>query len=61
MFRCNHHHQGAHYMRLLKLLLLKQSIKLVNQYTLFWLIWWCGCIYIILVNLVVWLHIYYFG
>jgi hypothetical protein len=28
MFRSNHHHQGAHYLILLKLLLLKQSIKL---------------------------------
>jgi hypothetical protein len=28
MFRCNHHHQGAHYLNLLKLQLLKQSIKL---------------------------------
>jgi len=28
MFRCNHHHQGAHYMSLLKLHLLKQSIKM---------------------------------
>jgi len=27
MFRCNHHHQAAHYLRLLKLHLLKQSIK----------------------------------
>jgi len=32
MFRCNHHHQGAHYMSLLKLQPLKQSIK----------IHWCG-------------------
>jgi hypothetical protein len=32
MFRCNHHHQGAHYMSLLKLQSLKQSIK----------IHWCG-------------------
>jgi len=40
MFRCNHHHQGAHYLRLLKLQLLKQSIK----------IHWC------VVNLVVWLQ-----
>jgi hypothetical protein len=31
MFRCNHHHQGAHYtMSLLKLQLLKQSIKKVD-------------------------------
>jgi len=28
MFRCNHHHQGAYYLSLLKLLLLKQSIKI---------------------------------
>ena len=28
MFRCNHHHQGAHYMSMLKLQLLKQSIKI---------------------------------
>jgi hypothetical protein len=28
MFRCNHHHHGAHYMSLLKLHLLKQSIKI---------------------------------
>ena len=28
MFRCNHHHQGAHYLSLLKLRLLKQSIKI---------------------------------
>ena len=28
MFRRNHHHQGAHYMSLLKLQLLKQSIKI---------------------------------
>ena len=28
MLRCNHHHQGAHYMSLLKLQLLKQSIKI---------------------------------
>jgi len=28
MFRCNHHHQGAHYLNLLKLQLLKQSIKI---------------------------------
>jgi len=27
MFRCNHHHQGAHYLNLLKLQLLKQSIN----------------------------------
>ena len=32
MFRCNHHHQGAHYLSLLKLRLLKQSkyIGVVN-------------------------------
>jgi hypothetical protein len=29
MFRCNHHHQGAHYSILLKLQLLKQSIKIL--------------------------------
>ena len=28
MFRCNHHHQGAYHMSLLKLRLLKQSIKI---------------------------------
>jgi len=28
MFWCNHHHQGAHYLSLLKLQLLKQSIKI---------------------------------
>jgi len=28
MFRCNHHHQGGHYLSLLKLQLLKQSIKI---------------------------------
>ena len=28
MFRCNHHHQGAHYLSLLKLHFLKQSIKI---------------------------------
>jgi hypothetical protein len=28
MFRCNHHHQGTHYMSLLKLQLLKESINL---------------------------------
>jgi len=28
MFRCNYHHQGAHYLSLLKLRLLKQSIKI---------------------------------
>jgi hypothetical protein len=28
MFRCNHHHQGAHYLSLLNLQLLKQSIKI---------------------------------
>jgi hypothetical protein len=28
MFRCNHHHQGAHHLSLLKLQLLKQSIKI---------------------------------
>jgi len=28
MFRRNHHHQGAHYLSLLKLHLLKQSIKI---------------------------------
>jgi hypothetical protein len=27
MFRCNHRYQGAHYLSLLKLNLLKQSIK----------------------------------
>jgi len=27
MFRCNHHHQGAHYLSLLKLQFFKQSIK----------------------------------
>ena len=30
MFRCNHHPQGAHFLSLLKLRLLKQSIKMVN-------------------------------
>jgi hypothetical protein len=29
MFRCNHHHQGTHYLSLLQLYLLKQSIKIV--------------------------------
>ena len=28
MSRCKHHHQGAHYLSLLKLQLLKQSIKI---------------------------------
>jgi len=28
MFRCNHHHQEAHYLNLLKLQSLKQSIKI---------------------------------
>ena len=28
MFRCNRHHQGAHYLSLLKLQLLKRSIKI---------------------------------
>jgi hypothetical protein len=28
MFRRNHHHQGAHYLNLLKLQSLKQSIKI---------------------------------
>jgi hypothetical protein len=28
MFQCNHHHQGAHYLSLLKLQLLKESIKM---------------------------------
>jgi len=28
MFRCNHHHQGAYYLSLLKLHLLKHSIKI---------------------------------
>ena len=37
MFQCNHHHQGAHYLSLLKLQLLKQSIK--NTSVL--LTWWC--------------------
>jgi hypothetical protein len=32
IFRCNHHHQGAHYLSLLKLHLVKQPIK----------IHWCG-------------------
>jgi hypothetical protein len=27
MFRCNHHHQGAHFLSLLNLQLIKQSIK----------------------------------
>ena len=27
MFWCNHHHQGAYYLSLLKLHLLKQSLK----------------------------------
>jgi hypothetical protein len=27
MFQCNHHHQEAHYLSLLKLHLLKQSIN----------------------------------
>jgi len=31
MFRCNHHHQGVHYMILLKLHLLKQSVACVYQ------------------------------
>jgi len=30
MFRCNHHHQGAHYSILLKLQLLKQSVNPLN-------------------------------
>jgi hypothetical protein len=29
MFQCNHYHQGAHYMNLLKLQCLKKSIKMV--------------------------------
>jgi hypothetical protein len=28
MFRCNHHYQGAHYLSLLKLHLLQQSVKI---------------------------------
>ena len=28
MFQFNHHHQGAYYLSLLKLLLLKQSFKI---------------------------------
>jgi len=44
MFRCNHHHQGARYLSLPKLYLLKQSIKIVNEH-------------IVVVNLVAWLHI----
>jgi len=39
MFRCDHHHQGAYYVSLLKLHLLKQWLN-----TSLWLIWWCGCI-----------------
>jgi len=35
MFWCKHHPQGAHYLSLLKLRLLKQSIKIVK-------IHWCG-------------------
>jgi hypothetical protein len=30
MFRCNHHHHGAHYLSLLELKLLKQSIKYIG-------------------------------
>jgi len=30
MFQCNHHHQGAHYLSVLKLHLLKQSINPLN-------------------------------
>ena len=30
MFRCNHYHQEAHYLSLLKLRLLKQSIKIAG-------------------------------
>ena len=30
MFRCDHHHQGARYLSLLELHLLKQSIKIVK-------------------------------
>ena len=40
MFRCNHHQQGAHYLSLLKLQLLKQL-----KYIGVWLMWWCDCIY----------------
>jgi len=31
MFRCNHHHQGAHYLNLPKLPFLKQSIKIASS------------------------------
>ena len=31
MFRCNHHHQGSHYLSLLELRLLKQSINPLNS------------------------------
>ena len=34
MFRCNHHHQGAHYLTLLKLRLLKQLKTLLKNVTL---------------------------
>ena len=30
MFRCNHHHQGAHYMSLLKLQCLKSQLKYIG-------------------------------
>jgi hypothetical protein len=34
MFRCNHHHQGAHYLCLLKLQLLKQFKTVLANVTL---------------------------
>ena len=37
MFRCNHHHQGVHYLSLLKLQLLKQSIKICAVNLVVWL------------------------
>jgi hypothetical protein len=47
MFRFNHHHQEAHDLSLLKLHVLQQTIK--NSQLK----------YIVVVNLVVWLHIPY--
>ena len=50
MIRCNHHPQGAHRMSLLKLHLLKQSIK-IHRYVVMWLhilVGPCRCVYIAL-------------
>jgi len=37
MFRCNHHHQAAHYLSLLKLQLLKQSKHIYVDNSVVWL------------------------